>query len=101
MVKVGARLMSAVDTTEVVVVRVLDPNGQLECGGAPMLPAGSDRPADGQPVAGLATGTQIGKRYQLAEAGLEVLCVRAGSGTLTVDGTPLTIRAPKQLPASD
>jgi len=101
MLTVGARLMSAVDTTEVVVIRVQDRDARLECGGAQMIQVGSDRPAGGRPAAGLDTGTQIGKRYQSAQAGLEVLCVRAGSGALTVDGTPLTIRAPRPLPASD
>jgi hypothetical protein len=101
MLRIGARLMSAVDTTEVVVVRVQDSDARMECGGAPMLPAGSDRRAGDRPSAGLDTGTQIGKRYESAEAGLEVLCVRAGGGALTVNGKPLTVRPPRPLPASD
>ncbi len=101
MLTVGARLMSAVDTTEVVVVRVRDRDARLECGGALMIPVGSDRPAGGRAAFGPDNGTQIGKRYQYIDAGLEVLCVRAGGGALTVDGTPLTLRSPKPLPASD
>jgi hypothetical protein len=34
-------------------------------------------------------------------SGLEVLCTRAGAGTITVDGRRATVMTPRQLPASD
>ncbi|MDT5305603.1 MAG: hypothetical protein QOE48_1273, partial [Mycobacterium sp.] len=36
-----------------------------------------------------------------AEANVQLLCVTAGEGTLTIDGRPMEIEAAKQLPSSD
>jgi hypothetical protein len=98
--KVGARLMSAVCTTEVVVVRVADPDALLECGGVPMLPIGSS-PAPGAPQPGRDRATLIGKRYGGPDDPVEVLCVKPGAGTLSVSGAVLEQRSAKSLPASD
>jgi len=46
-------------------------------------------------------GTQLGKRYVDEPTGLEVLCVKPGSGTLAADGRDLTLKSAKPLPASD
>ncbi len=46
-------------------------------------------------------GTLLGKRYVDEQTGLEVLCTKPGTGSLAADGRPLTIKAPKPLPASD
>jgi hypothetical protein len=46
-------------------------------------------------------GTQIGKRYVDEADTIQLLCTKAGSGTLALDGTPLLIQAAKPLPASD
>ena len=43
----------------------------------------------------------IRKRYSNEEIGLEVLCTKAGTGTLTVNGAPLLPKEAKPLPASD
>jgi hypothetical protein len=98
---VGARLVSAVCTTEVVVVRVHDASAVLECGGVPMRPAGASRPCSAKPAPGLDGGTLLGKRYGGPDAPVELLCVKAGAGTLAVDGVLLTQRSAKPLPASD
>jgi hypothetical protein len=99
--KTGARLVSAVCATEVVVVRVANPSAIVECGGAPMLPAGTARSCSASPQPGLDGGTLIGKRYGGPDAAIELLCVKAGAGTLAVDGVVLEQRSAKPLPASD
>jgi hypothetical protein len=43
----------------------------------------------------------IGKRYADEELGLELLCTRAGTGALTVNGEVLQVKGAKPLPASD
>ena len=46
-------------------------------------------------------GCQIGKRYITSDESLEVLCVKAGQGSLAADGEPLVIKGTKKLPSSD
>jgi hypothetical protein len=97
----GARLASAVCSTEVVVVQASDPNAVVECGGEPMVAAGSASAGSGTPRSGFDTGTLIGKRYGGPDAPVELLCVKAGAGTLSVNSTVLELRSAKPLPASD
>jgi hypothetical protein len=100
--KPGTRLKSAVDATEVVVVRAPTTAVEVSCGGHPMIAVDNTEPAaTSQPESGWATGTLIGKRYGNAELGLEVLCTRAGVGSLGVDGERLEAAQAKPLPASD
>ena len=35
------------------------------------------------------------------ERGLELLCTKAGAGSLTLDGAPLGLKSAKPLPSSD
>ncbi len=95
--KPGTRLKSAVCDTEVMVIRGGD--GVVECGGAPMA---EERPdTGGEPSADFAEGTQMGKRY-VDEAGtVELLCVKPGKGSLSLDGTALRTKDAKTLPSSD
>ncbi len=95
--KPGTRLKSAVCDTEVMVIRGGD--GAIECGGAPMA---EDKPAaGGEPAAEFAGGTLMGKRY-VDEAGtIELLCVKPGKGSLSVDGAALRTKDAKTLPSSD
>jgi len=97
----GLRLASAVCGTEVVVVRVADPTVVIECGGAPMRAAGTPPEPGAAPAAGLDGGSLIGKRYGGPEAAVELLCVKAGAGTLAASGHVLDLRSAKPLPASD
>jgi hypothetical protein len=46
-------------------------------------------------------GVQLGKRYADEDLGLELLCTKAGTGSLAVDGKPLALKGVKQLPSSD
>jgi hypothetical protein len=48
-----------------------------------------------------AEGIQVGKRYLDDETGLEVLCSKAGAGSLSLNGKPLAQKEAKKLPSSD
>jgi hypothetical protein len=96
----GSRWKSAVCDAEVVIVRAPDNPATLACGGAAMVALGSEfESVAGDPA--LADGIQLGKRYSDEASGIEVLCTKAGSGTLTLDGRTLVIKGPKPLPSSD
>jgi hypothetical protein len=46
-------------------------------------------------------GTLLGKRYADEAIGLEVLCTKAGQGSLSVGDTALAVKEAKPLPSSD
>ena len=95
--KPGAKLKSQVCDTEVMVIRC--GAGRIECGGVAM---GDDKPATpGTPDGALANGSLMGKRYVDAAGAFEVLCIKGGKGSLSVDGAALTVKDAKPLPASD
>jgi hypothetical protein len=95
----GTRLRSQVCSTELIVVRGGEIDGELTCGGAP-LAAMDDAASRGTPAPGLDSGTQVGKRY--TDGGeLELLVTKAGDGTLGIDTTPLEIKGARPLPSSD
>jgi hypothetical protein len=98
--KPGLRLRSAVDTTEVIAVRAPGAEVDLRCGGAPMVAAGGDE-AGGSLDPAWSEGTLLGKRYADEALGLELLCTKAGEGSLSVDGVALPMKDAKPLPASD
>jgi hypothetical protein len=96
----GLRLESATCDTQVVVVRL--PAGadlDIRCGGAPMRELGSG--GDRVPVTFEGEATQLGKRYESEELGLELLCTAGGEGALSVGDQPLLIKGAKPLPSSD
>lgn len=95
--KPGTRLKSAVCDTEVMLIKV--GSGTIECGGAPMVENRDDGKGAIDPA--FSAGTMIGKRYTDAGGTFELLCVKAGAGSLAVDGTALQIKDAKPLPASD
>jgi hypothetical protein len=97
MMKPGTKLKSAVCDTEVVVIKTS--GAAVECGGVPMV---TERPAQrGTLDAAFAGGTKIGKRYVDAANTLELLCTKAGQGTLASGGVALQLREAKPLPSSD
>ncbi|MGK2909283.1 MAG: hypothetical protein ACSLE1_05740 [Sphingobium sp.] len=95
--KPGTRLKSAVCDTEVMIIRLGE--GVIECGGTPMAEAKPETP--GVLAADQASGTLMGKRYVDADGTFELLCVKAGKGSLSVDGAALIVKDAKPLPASD
>ena len=98
--RAGQRLVSAVDSTTVIVIRAPAGECTLTCGGVAM--ASPDEPiAPAEPDPSLMGGTQIGKRYVDEADTIQLLCTKAGDGTLALDGEPLVIQAAKPLPASD
>jgi hypothetical protein len=95
-------LLSTVDDTTVVIVRWSADTAMLTCGGAPMVEKSQHEGAAHGPLdAAYASGTLLGKRYVAAGDSVEVLCTRSGTGSLALDGTPLTMKTAKPLPASD
>lgn len=99
-IKIGARLRSVADTTEVVVVKTPPGDVDLRCGGHPMAPIGGEAGSE-TVVDGFGEGTQVGKRYSDDDAGIEVLCTKAGPGSLSLGDTPLPVKGAKALPSSD
>ena len=95
--KPGTKLKSVVCDTEVMVIRA--GTGTIECGGAPMAETRPETPGAIDPAH--ANGTLMGKRYVDAANSFELLCVKAGKGSLSVDGIALATKDAKPLPASD
>ena len=95
--KPGTKLKSAVCDTEVMVIK--GSNMVVECGGKPM----SDTPPEirSEPDTTFAEGTKMGKRYVNTDGTVELLCVKPGKGSLSMDGIPLQIKDSKPLPSSD
>lgn len=98
--RAGQQLVSAVDNTAVIIIRAPAAECTLTCGGVAMASAG-EPVVRAEPDPSLMSGTQIGKRYVDEADTLQVLCTKAGDGTLALDGKPLVIQAAKPLPASD
>jgi hypothetical protein len=95
--KPGTKLKSAVCDAEVMIIRCGD--GIIECGGSAMAETKPETPAEIS--ADHASGLLMGKRYVDAAGTFELLCVKPGKGSLSVDGTALIIKEAKPLPASD
>ena len=95
----GDQLASTACTTREVVIRAPQERRPLiVCAGSPMVPG----PVAPQSSAADAdTATFIGKRYVDATETVELLCTASGAGVLSCDGTPMTVKAAKPLPASD
>lgn len=100
-ISVGARLRSAVDDTQVIVIRAPAEPIDVTCGGQPLLPIDAVAPSGGSISAAHDGGTVLGKRYVDVRSGLELLCTKPGAGALFAEGRPLAIKAAKALPASD
>jgi hypothetical protein len=94
--KTGARLRAQNSACEVVVVRGGAAADALTCGGLEML-------ADATPAGEAPDGprVELGKRYVDEDAGVEVLCVKAGIGPLALGGRELVLKTAKPLPSSD
>ena len=99
--KAGARLRSSVCPTEVAVVKAPAGAVDVRCGGHPMVPI-ADAPGAGVSIVpGFDEGTLIGKRYADADLGVELLCTKAGGGSLSIGERLLPLKSAKPLPSSD
>ena len=99
--KTGSRLRSAVCTTEVMVVAAPEADVQVTCGGTPMIDIAAT-PAEGSKLSPDASkGTALGKRYINQATDLEILCTKAGEGSLGAAGEQLAVKEAKPLPSSD
>ena len=99
--KTGSRLRSSVCASEVMVIGAPEGDVELRCGGAPMIALGEEPPAGASISPDAAKGTALGKRY-VSEAGdLELLCTKAGEGSLALGSALLTLKEAKPLPSSD
>jgi hypothetical protein len=99
--KPGSRWRSSVCDTEVVVVKPPKGEARLECGGHPMVPMAQAKPEGLSLSPDHAQGSQVGKRYIDEESGAELLCSKAGAGSLALNGRPVAIKDAKKLPSSD
>lgn len=95
--KPGMKIKSAACDTEVMVIK--GSNFEIECGGKPMSDTKPESTAELD--TGFAEGTQVGKRYVSEDGTVELLCVKAGKGSLSIAGTALHIKDSKPLPSSD
>jgi hypothetical protein len=97
--KPGLKLKSVVCDAEVMIIKTAG-SETLTCGGAAMLAPGEAADSAAADSAQM-DGCQIGKRYVNGDDTLEVLCVKAGQGTLAASGQSLTVKGAKKLPSSD
>ena len=100
MLRTGLRLRSQACSTEVIVLRPGPDGIDLTCGGHPLI-AYDEEAQRLETVGGLATGTELGKRYTDATGELEVLVTKCGAGTLANGKEPLVVKEAKPLPSSD
>lgn len=98
--RAGTHLRSQVDPTQVIVTRAPSPDLVVQCGGVDMVAFDGTSTTPSTALTATA-GTLLGKRYADELTGLEVLCVGAGSGGLSVGGRALLEQSPRPLPASD
>jgi hypothetical protein len=97
--KAGTKLESTTCDTQVMIIRNANGATNIECGGQTM--ATPPVTAKTEPAADFSAGTLMGKRYVDAQSTIELLCVKAGKGSLSLDGIALTIKDAKPLPSSD
>jgi hypothetical protein len=98
--KPGLRLKSQVGDTEIVVIKGSGDH-DLACGGVPVVALGDPVADDAVIAPGQTEVTLLGKRYTDRDDAIEVLCTKPGTGTLSLDGQALAVKAAKALPASD
>src|ERR1700730_9481564 len=100
-VKPGTKLRSAVCSTEVIVVRAPAEPVDLRCGGLALVTDSAPAAPAGEPDPGFDGGTLVGKRYTDGDKSFELLCTKAGRGSLSLGEVVLQLSGAKPLPASD
>jgi hypothetical protein len=99
--KAGVRIMSTCDDGELIVVRSPDRAIEVTIGGHPVALTPEGRGRNGHPLPGHEGDVAVGKRYADPDNAIEVLCLKAGKGSVEVDGVALVMLGAKALPSSD
>lgn len=99
--KPGARLFSAVCTTELIAVKVPAGEVDLTIGGVSPVGSVAERTQTGSVADGHGGGASMGKRYVDSGDTIELLCTKAGDGVPALGGELLQLKEAKPLPASD
>ena len=99
--KPGARLFSAVCTTEMIAVKAPAGEVELTIGGAAPVASAAARDGSGTVAQGHGGGAAMGKRYVDSGETIELLCTKAGDGLPALGGELLQVKEAKPLPASD
>ena len=69
---------------------------EITCNGVSL-----EEKADQSPAEADGPDIQLGKRYQSAEGGVSLLCVKAGKGELVCNGAAMELQGARKLPSSD
>lgn len=99
--KPGARLFSAVCTTELIAVKVPAGEVDLTIGGVPPVGSAAERTQTGSVADGHGGGAAMGKRYVDSAETIELLCTKPGDGVPALGDELLQLKEAKPLPASD
>lgn len=99
--KPGARLFSAVCSTEMIAVKAPSDAVELTIGGVAPVASAGDRDGSGSVAEGFGGGAAMGKRYVDPDDTLELLCTKPGDGLPAVGGVLMQLKEAKALPASD
>jgi hypothetical protein len=96
---VGLKLKSSTCSTQIIVLKTIAGEHEMQCGGAEMIGMNETKQDVLNPL--FAEGSLTGKRYVNEDESLELLCTKEGEGTLSLDGVKLAVKKPKALPSSD
>jgi len=97
--KAGTKLESTTCDTQVMIIKNTLGDVSIECGGQKMsAPPVAEKSSPESPYD---EGSLMGKRYVDNDGAIELLCVKAGKGSLSLNGSALTIKDAKPLPSSD
>lgn len=99
--KPGARIISAVCTAELMTVKAPKVELEITIGGVATIASAQQRDGSTKIVEGCDGGTLMGKRYVDEADTIELLCTKAGVGSVAVNGEVLQLKDAKALPASD
>jgi hypothetical protein len=101
LVKTGSRLRSAVSAAEVIVIKAPDRDVALTIGDQPVVHEGDDDVKGVDKDQKTDDVLALGKRYTDPAETIELLCTKAGAGSLAMNGEALFLKTAKPLPSSD
>lgn len=101
LLKAGTRAKCAVCDTEVMVVRAVQNEVQLTCGGVELIAMDGAKVSGPHVEAAATQNALVGKRYVNVADAVELLCTKGGKGQLAINDEPLSVKQTKPLPSSD